>query len=159
MGWETKKSILVWLIMKFKKYDDKTFMVKKLKSEKVKDLNPNTLRMKTYNRTSYIKTDVPIEKRTLNNLPRYYNKSPKVHFKDWMGIEGKYLGRDSSIHSYGKAESDGKWYGWSHRCIGGFGIGDTVKSDTIGNNSGKEYVIKTDDDAKQAAINFAKEVG
>jgi hypothetical protein len=144
--------------MKFKDYDDKNFIVKKLKPTKVKDLNPNTLRVKTYKRVDYIKTTVPIEKRTLNNLPRYADKKPKVHFKDWMGIEGKPLGKDSTVHSYGKAEADGKWYGWSHRAIYGFGVGDVVKPDTIGNSTGKEFTIKTDDQAKEVAIAFAKDV-
>ena len=144
--------------MKFKEYDDKTFLVKKLKPAKVKDLNPNTLRIKTYKRTAYVKTEVPIERRTLKNLPRYADNKPKVHFKDWMGIEGKSLGKDSTVHSYGKAKADGKWYGWSHRAIYGFGIGDKVPSDACGNETGKEYTIKTDDQAKDAAIAFAKDV-
>lgn len=146
------------MIMKFKDYESKNFMVKKLKGRKVKDLNPNTLRMKSYKRVDYIKTTVPIEKRTLKNLPRYADKKPKVHFKDWMGIEGKSIGKDSTIHSYGKAKSDNKWYGWSHRAIAGFGIGDVVKPDTIDNGTGKEFTIKTDDHAKEVAIAFAKEV-
>jgi len=135
-------------------------MVKKLKPIKVKDLNPNTLRMKTYKRTDYIKTDVPIEKRTFKNLPRYANKTPKVHFKDWLGIKGQSLSKDSTVHSYGKAESDSKWYGWSHRAIYGFGVGDTVKAGTIGNDheGAKDFVIKTDDQAKDMAIAFAKDV-
>ena len=140
--------------MKFKEYDDKTFLVKRIKPEKVKDLNPNTLRMKTYKRTAYVKTDVPMVKRTLGNLPRYADKKPKVHFKEWLGIKGE----EDSKGQYGKAEADGKWYGWSHRAIHGFKVGDTVKSDTIGNEKGKEYVIKTDDQAKAAAIAFAKEI-
>jgi hypothetical protein len=140
--------------MKFKDYDDKTFLVKKLKPEKVKDLNPNTLRMKTYKRTAYVKTDVPMVKRTLGNLPRYSDKKPKVHFKEWMGMK---MCSDTN-HSVAQAEADGKWYGWSHRAIYGFGVGDTVKADTIGNEAGKEYVIKTDDQAKAAAIAFAKEI-
>jgi hypothetical protein len=144
--------------MKFKDYDDKTFMVKKLKPNKVKALNPNTLRMKTYKRTDYIKTDVPIEKRTLKNIPRYANKSPKVHFTDWIGIKGEKIDPKNSVESYGKAESDGKYYGWSHRAIYGFGVGDTVKADTIGNDTGKEYTIKDENMAKQAAINFAKDI-
>jgi len=32
-------------------------------------------------------------------------------------------------HSLGKSE-DGKWYGWSHRAIYGFEIGDTITKDT-----------------------------
>ena len=64
--------------------------------------------------------------------------------------------RDTN-HSVAKAEADGKWYGWSHRAIAGFGVGDTVKDDTCGNTKG-EYVIKTDDQAKKVAIDFAKDI-
>lgn len=144
--------------MKFKDYDDKTFMVKKLKPAKVKDLNPNTLRMKTYKRTDYVKTDIPPEKRTLKNLPRYADKKAKVHFKDWMGIKGQKLDSKASAESYGKSDATGEWYGWSHRAIAGFKVGDVVKADTCGNTKG-EYTIKTDDQAKETAINFAKDVG
>lgn len=144
--------------MKFKDYDDKTFLVKRLKPDKVKDLNPNTLRMKTYKRTAYIKTEVPMVKRTLGNLPRYADKKPKVHFKEWMGIKGEKRSSDHDFDSYGKAEADGKWYGWSHRAIYGFGVGDKVPADASGNETGKEYIIKTDDQAKAAAIAFAKDV-
>lgn len=140
--------------MKFKEYSEKTFIVKKLKPKKVKDLNPLTLRDKTYKRTDYIKTDVPIDKRTLKNIPKYSNGKNKVHFTDWMNMKKC----SDTKHSVAKAESDGKYYGWSHRAIAGFGIGDTVKADTCGNTSGKEYVIKTEDQAKQAAINFADDV-
>ena len=31
------------------------------------------------------------------------------------------------VCSIGKSLKDGKWYGWSHRAIFGFGIGDVVK--------------------------------
>jgi len=140
--------------MKFKDYDDKTFMVKRLKPVKVKDLNPNTLRTKTYKRVGYIKTEVPMERRTLNNMPRYSDKKAKVHFRDWMGMK---MCSDTK-HSVAKADADGKYYGWSHRAVYGFGIGDVVKADTCGNETGKEYTIKTDDQAKQAAIAFAKDV-
>jgi hypothetical protein len=139
--------------MKFKDYDEKTFMVKKLKPHKVKDLNPETLRMKTYKRADYHKTEIPMEKRTLNNLPRYANKKPIVHFRDWMGMKMDH----KAGCSVGKAESDGKWYGYSHRAIAGFGVGDVVKADTCGNTKG-EYTIKTDDQARQTAINFTKDI-
>jgi hypothetical protein len=140
--------------MKFKEYDNKTFVVKKLKPHKVKDLNPNTLRMKTYKRTDYMKTTIPMEKRTLKNIPRYAKGNPKVHFRDWMGMKRC----SDTKHSVAKAEADGKYYGWSHRAIAGFAVGDTVKVDTCGNETGKEYTIKDEEMAKQAAINFAKDV-
>lgn len=144
--------------MKFKDYDEKIFIVKKLKPNKVKDINPNTLRMKTYKRVDYIKTDIPMEKRTFKNLPRYANDKPKVHFKDWLGIKGEKIHSSNSVESFGKAEADGKWYGFSHRAIYGFGVGDKVSADASGNETGNEYTIKTDDEARQAAINFAKDV-
>jgi hypothetical protein len=56
-----------------------------------------------------------------------------------------------------------KWYGWSHRAICGFGIGDKIFEENFGNDQtpfikhGRK-VIKTLADAKQAAINFAKYV-
>lgn len=140
--------------MKFKDYDEKTFMVKKLKPHKVKDLNPTTLRMKTYKRVDYVKTEVPIERRTLKNIPRYSDKKPKVHFRDWMGFKNC----SDTNHSVAKAEADGKYYGWSHRAIAGFAVGDKVTADTCGNEGGKEYTIKDEEQAKQAAINFAKEI-
>lgn len=143
--------------MKFKDYDDKSFMVKRLKPEKVKDINPRTNRMKTFKRASYMKTNVPMEKRTLKNIPRYADNNPKVHFKDWMGIKGEKTKEHHTVNSIGKAEADGKWYGWSHRAIAGFGVGDVVKADTCGNTKG-EYTIKTDAQAKETAINFANDV-
>lgn len=144
--------------MKFKEYDDKNFMVKKIKPKKVKVMNPKTNRMKTSRRSEYIKTDVPMERRTLKNLPRYADKKAKVHFKDWMGIKGQKTQSNHSAESIGKSEADGAWYGWSHRAISGFKVGDCVKSDTCGNTSGKEYTIKNDNQARDAAIAFAKDV-
>ncbi len=139
--------------MKFKDYDGKLFLVKKLKGHKVKDLNPDTLRMKTYKRVDYVKTEVPIEKRTLRNIPRYADKKPKVHFRDWMGMKNC----SDTHHSVAKADADGKYYGWSHRAIAGFGVGDKVSADTCGNTKG-DFTIKSDDQAKDVAIAFAKDI-
>jgi hypothetical protein len=110
--------------------------------------------MKTYKRTDYIKTDIPLEKRTLKNLPRYSNDTPKVHFKDWMGMD---MCSDTK-YSVAKSKADGKYYGWSYRTMYGFGIGDKVSVDTCGNETGKEYTIKDEEMAKQTAINFVKDV-
>ena len=139
--------------MKFKDYDENVFLVKRKDLKKVKDLNPNTLRMKTYKRTAFIKTEIPMEKRNFKNLPLYVDKSSKVRFQDWLGIKPEKINPKYDVCSIGKAECDNKWYGWSHRAIHGFGVGDVVKSD-----NGKEFEIKTDDEAKAAAIAFAKEV-
>ena len=100
-----------------------------LKEKKVfTGINPKTNRKKKIKKIKYIKTDIPPEERTLKNLPRYANKKAKVRFQDWLGLKNT----SKSNHSVGQAY-DGKWYGWSHRAIHGFGIGDIIKPDHIGN--------------------------
>lgn len=81
---------------------------------------------------------------------------------------------DNEVCSIGKSLKDGKWYGWSHRAIFGFQIGDTVKEGDCCASSGwtKEYLkyhpdpyvlpvgftAKTEDDAKKMAIAFSNSV-
>jgi len=126
---------------------------------------------------SKLKTNIPPEKRDLKNLPRDSKKNAKVRFQDWLGIKG----------NPGKAYN-GKWYGYSHRAIYGFGIGDVIKPDYIGNKyqytdevhkkyekiyneQGQEaadkyyksitfepYTIKTDEEAREHAERFMKDV-
>ena len=38
---------------------------------------------------------------------------------------------DSAIKHIGYAPKTGKWYGWSHRAIYGFKVGDTVKKGDV----------------------------
>lgn len=139
--------------LKFKEYDKTKFLVKKIKPHRVRDLNPSTLRMKTYKRNDYLKTDIPMSSRTFNNLPRYADKKPKVRFQDWLGIKMDH----KAGCSVGKSEGTGTWYGWSHRAVSSFKVGDKVSADCCGNTKG-EYTIKTDDEARQTAINFAKDI-
>jgi len=77
--------------------------------------------------------------------------------------------------SIGKSIKDGKWYGWSHRAIYGFEIGDKVKEGDCTASSGwtEEYIkdhpeedlslpvgfeAKTEEDCKRMAIAFADSV-
>jgi len=115
------------------------------------------LNSKTSRNTKYLFTDIPPEKRDLENLPRYANKKPKVRFQDWLEIDAKKLNSNYSVTSWGWSPN-GRCYGWSHRAIYGFKVGDTVTPDTCGNPTGKEYVIKTKEQAEEAAKNFAKDV-
>ena len=65
-----------------------------------------------------------------------------------------------NICTIGLNEKENKWYGWSHRAICGFKIGDKIFEEDFGNDKtlfvkhGK-LPVKTMDDARQAAINFA----
>ena len=78
--------------------------------------------------------------------------------------------------SIGYSPKENKWYGWSHRAIHGFTIGDVVKKGDLTNDSGlvEEYRIQHPDedyslpvgfkaetlnDAKRMAIAFAEAVG
>jgi hypothetical protein len=60
----------------------------------------------------------------------------------------------------GFSEKEKKWYGWSHRAICGFGIGDKIFEEDFGDDN-TEYSkhgkkdIKNLEDAKQSAINFS----
>lgn len=83
--------------------------------------------------------------------------------------------RNNPVVSIGKSYIDGKWYGWSHRAMYGFQIGDVVKEGDLTASSGliNEYLeehpeenlalpigfeAKTEEDAKRMAIAFADSV-
>ena len=104
-----------------------------------------------------LSTNIPPSKRSFENLPKYADGKSKVRFQDWLMIKGEGESKNPPrSHYFGKSEN-GKWYGWSHRAVYGFKPGDKVTKNTCG-SGGKEYTIKTDDQARQTAINFAKDV-
>ena len=127
-------------------------------------------------------TKIPPEKRTLKNLPRDSRGKSRVRFQDWLGLKKT----RPSNHSVGQAY-DGAWYGWSHRAIRGFRVGDVIKPGDIGNKfqhsskvekkyrellrrgtkeadkyidsiKFKPYRIKTEKEAFEHAERFAKNV-
>ena len=81
---------------------------------------------------------------------------------------------NSNVCSIGYSQKDGKWYGWSHRAIYGFKIGDIVKKGDCCTSSGwtEEYLkdhpdndvlpigfeAKIKEDCKRMAIAFASSV-
>lgn len=104
------------------------------------------------------KKEIPKEKRTFKNLPRYATGKPKMPFQEWLGIKGN-----------GGQGHDGKFYGWSHRAVYGFGVGDKVSGDSMAHVDYKwedsdngikhePYTIKTEKEAKEHAIRFMKAV-
>lgn len=67
------------------------------------------------------------------------------------------------ICTIGFSEREQAWFGWSHRAICGFEIGDKIFDPNYGHDLLEtkrhgEEVIKNLDQAKQAAINFAESV-
>jgi len=78
------------------------------------------------------------------------------------GIQAEKVSDEHSVCSIGRG-LDGKWYGWSHRAMVGFGPGDRVFEEEFGDENTPyvkhgEKVIDTDDDAKLAATRFASSV-
>jgi hypothetical protein len=103
--------------------------------------NPFTGRMKNKKLTKYIKTEIAPEKRTFKNKP------DNVRFQDWLLIKAN--------GGLGKSAADNKWYGWSHRAVSGFRVGDTVKPGTCGfDHIKKPFKIKSDTHAKEVAKRF-----
>lgn len=101
--------------------------------------------------------------------------------EDAVTLLGKYFiipersADDHNVCSIGKSLKDGKWYGWSHRAIHGFSIGDVVKEGDCCASPGvtDEYlkdhpeadlslpvgfIAKTEEDCKRMAIAFADSV-
>lgn len=136
------------------KQEKQQYKVPMIEKNKEHRINPKTNRMKTFKTLNYLITDIPPEKRDFNNLPRYATKKPKVRFQDWLLIDAKKRQPSHTALSWGWSPN-GKCYGWSHRAVYGFSIGQVVKRDTIGNESGKEYTIKTKEEAEEAAKRFA----
>jgi len=74
------------------------------------------------------------------------------------GIAPERAEKDCNVCSIGYSEKDKKWYGWSHRAIQGFGIGDKSETFSPWGGTSSDKKIETDDEAKQAAIDFADSV-
>ena len=91
------------------------------------------------------------------------------------GIVPERISSEHTVCSIGFCEKEQKWYGWSHRAIYGFGVGDVVKEGDCTASSGwtREYLqehpeadlslpigfkAKTLEDAKRMAIAFADSV-
>lgn len=95
---------------------------------------------------------------------------------DKRGIKPELAEPSDNVCSIGLCEKEQKWYGWSHRAMYGFGIGDVVKKGDCTNSSGwtEDYLAehpeknkalpvgfeaKTLEDCKRMAIAFAESVG
>jgi hypothetical protein len=92
------------------------------------------------------KLDAIFEKK--DNSERTIKNKPK----------GTPIGEWMKCSNGGKSPCDGKYYGWSHRAVYGFGVGDHVKEDSLGNYKGKEYTINDEEEARKTAEHFRDEV-
>lgn len=107
--------------------------------------------------------------------------SPDVVMKSAYTSKGDYIGDSKTAHrlckkygiapelnnstskvcSIGFSEKSQKWYGWSHRAMFGFKIGDVIRHDiesSRGESIPAGFKIRTFDDAKRCAREFANSV-
>jgi len=107
----------------------------------------------------------------------YIGDSKTAHFLcKKRGIQPEKASPKHGVCSIGFCDAEQKWFGWSHRAIYGFGIGDVVKDGDCCAESGwtEDYLAdhpeedrrlpvgftaKTLDDAKRMAVAFAESVG
>jgi len=81
-----------------------------------------------------------------------------------MDIEPELIDEDHSVCSIGWSEKNQKYYGWSHRAITGFAIGDKIFEADFGDGKMPftkhgHVTIETKEQARQAAVNFAEYIG
>ena len=81
------------------------------------------------------------------------------------GIAPEKASPSHNVCSVGYCLEEEKWYGWSHRAIVGFAIGNKLFEETFPGATDKtpflehgRKTIKTMDEARQAASNFARSV-
>ncbi len=117
-------------------------------------------------------SDEPLFIKAAYNLRGEYIGDPKTarYLCVTRKIKPTKASKNHSVCSIGFCKKQRKWYGWSHRAIYGFGIGDKLfeenyrphandkKNDLIPFNKHGSVVIRTLKQAKQAAINFAASV-
>lgn len=89
-------------------------------------------------------------------------QSPLQKFFDKHGIEPQKIDSIHNMNSIGWSEKEQKWYGWSHRAIYGFKIGDKSGPGKVGYQTlkYKEWPTEanTKEDCKKMAIAFAEEI-
>lgn len=97
--------------------------------------------------------------RIIESLTESKNKSSLEDFFEKHEIK---VSGDIHKTPIGFSEKEQKWYGWSHRAIYGFKIGDKCKDGDLGVGDGYTFKdgdkLKTLNDCKQRAIDFAKSV-
>jgi hypothetical protein len=90
-------------------------------------------------------------------------QSARQKFNEQHGIVSEVAHQGDSVNSIGWSEKEQKYYGWSHRAICGFGIGDMLFEPEFGDdktpfNKHGSKKIKNKYDARKAAIAFADDV-
>jgi hypothetical protein len=72
---------------------------------------------------------------------------------DKMGIQPELAEKGGNVCSIRFCEQEQKWYGWSHRAMGGFGVGSEVKKGDCG------YIADTPEGLIESRIEFFSDLG
>lgn len=107
----------------------------------------------------------PMEMRNAYNPRGEWIGEPKVAYLLVVkrGIAPEKSDPKHVVCSIGFCTNDGKWYGWSHRAIQGFGFGDMIFEEDFGDDNtpfrkhGSKPIV-TFEDARKSAIAFAESV-
>jgi hypothetical protein len=144
-------------------------------SELVKDLGSILLKREVWRHEG--NPDTPIEAAYSAKDGGYVGEWKDARWLHEKGIAPEIRpGSCGSVCSIGFCDREQKWYGWSHRALYGFGIGDVVEKGSCCASSGwtDEYLAEhpeadeslpvgfkaeTLDDAKRMAEAFAEGVG
>jgi hypothetical protein len=100
-----------------------------------------------------------------NKVGDYIGDKDMANFLAKHGIAAELNCDDHDVCSIGWSERGQKYFGWSHRAIIGFGIGDMIFEEDFECDDDTPFVkhgrrrIETKEDAKLAAKNFAEYVG
>ena len=88
---------------------------------------------------------------------KYVGDKKAAHFLyTKKGIKPELSDPTHKVCSIGFCEKEQKWYGWSHRAIYGFGVGDIVKEGDCTNSSGyiEEYLKEHPEDDTSLPVGF-----
>ena len=134
------------------------YVVPKIEKHKERKLNPRTNRIKNFKTISWLKTKVPPEQRSFKNIPKFSTGKNRVRFQDWLEIKGRKKYKESTVNTWGWS-SNGKCYGWSHRAVAGFKIGQEITNKVSGfERLKKPFKIKNEKQCEDVAIRFSKSI-
>ena len=110
-------------------------------------------------KATWDKSTPPVEIETVyNHHGDYIGDKREAKLFIEKGIIPEKSKEDHSVCSIGYCPKDGKWYGWSHRAMKGFGIGDYAETFTPVKSTKSKEKIKTLSEALEAARAFAESV-
>ena len=133
-------------------------LVRKVEVLKVREYNGYQVRTE---RVSYNDDDPTVLRSAYTPDGDYIGSPERARYLiDKRGIKPEKISPDHNICSIGFCAEEQKWYGWSHRAIFGFGIGDKLFEEDFGDDHTHfsehgSITIETVEQTKQAAINFA----